>query len=133
MRLRSHLPAALLRWAFPLTQLLTLASCLIVVSSEPTPVSGGTIVFVAFDGHGVRVAALHITVVDAHGAWRAAGHTGGDGFFRCEVPSNVTSVRATAAPPPGYALTGPERWPRELHVPAGGSLDVEVVLTGPGE
>lgn len=130
MRLRSHLPAALLRWGFPLTQLLTLASCLLIVSSEPTPVSGGTIVFVAFDGHGVRVASLRITVVDVHGAWQAAGHTGRDGSFRCAVPSTVRSVRATAAPPPGYALTGPESWPRELDVPAGGSLDVEVVLTG---
>ena len=50
----------------PIAALLTFSSCLVVVSTGPTALVGGNIVFVAVDGHGALVASLHITVVD----WR---------------------------------------------------------------
>ena len=51
-------------------------SCLVVVSTGPTALVGGNIVFVAVDGHGALVASLHITVVDLAGEWRLEADDG---------------------------------------------------------
>ena len=89
------------RCCVPIAALLTLSSCLVVVSTGPTALVGGNIVFVAVDGHGAPVASLHITVVDLAGEWRLEGMTARDGSFRCDVRSGVTRVRASVTAPRG--------------------------------
>jgi hypothetical protein len=71
------------RWVLPVVPLLALTSCVLIVTTTPTTISGATIVFVAIDDHGGAVASLHITVEDVSGEWRDDGLTAGDGFFRC--------------------------------------------------
>jgi hypothetical protein len=70
--------------------MLTPSSCLVMVSTGPTALVGGNIVFVAIDGRGGLVASLRITVVDLAGDWRHEGMTAHDGSFRCDVRSGVT-------------------------------------------
>ena len=120
---------ALWKLVIPLFAGLTLNSCIVLVSTSPTPVSGATIVFVATDGHGQFVRSLHVTIIDVAGAWRADGLTGPDGSFRCGVGAGVTRVRAEVAPPAGYALASADTWPRNLDVSGGGNLQVEVRVT----
>jgi hypothetical protein len=110
----------------PLVLVLPLWSCLVIVSSTPTTVSGATIVFVAFDDDGAFVASMRVTVVEVAGDWRQSGSTGRDGSFRCTVGTGVARVRVSVAPPDGYALAGTERWPREIDLPADGDVRVEV-------
>ena len=110
----------------PLVLVLPLWSCLVIVSSTPTTISGANIVFVAFDDDGTFVASMRVTVVDVAGDWRQSGSTGMDGSFRCTVATGVTRVRVSVAPPNGYALDVTERWPRELDLPADGNVRVEV-------
>jgi hypothetical protein len=117
-------------WLPAIVLLLPLWSCLVIVSSAPTSVSGATIVFVAFDDHGSFVASMRVTVVDVAGDWEQSGATATDGSFRCTVGSGVTRVRVAVAPPAGYAFPTSERWPRELDLPAGGSVRVEIRVTG---
>jgi hypothetical protein len=114
------------RCCVPVAALLTLSSCLIVVSTGPTALVGGNIVFVAIDDHGALVASLHITVVDLAGDWRLEGMTAHDGSFRCDVRSGVTRVRATVTPPRGYVISRTEPWPREIDVFSTTSVRVEV-------
>jgi hypothetical protein len=110
----------------PLVFVLPMWSCLVIVSSSPTTISGATIVFVAVDGDGAFVASMRVTVADVAGDWRQSGSTGMDGSFRCTVGTGVTRVRVSVAPPNGYALAGTERWPREISLPADGNVRVEV-------
>ena len=110
----------------PLVLVLPLWSCLVIVSSTPTTISGANIVFVAFDDDGTFVASMRVTVVDVAGDWRQSGSTGMDGSFRCAVATGVTRVRVSVAPPKGYALAVTERWPREIDLPADGNVRVEV-------
>jgi hypothetical protein len=113
----------------PLLAGLALNSCIVYVSTSPTPVSGATIVFVATDGHGQFVRSLQVTIVDVAGAWHADGLTGSDGSFRCGVGAGVTRVRAEVVPPAGYALASANSWPRNLDVSGGGNVQVEVRVT----
>ena len=118
-------------WILPIVLVLPLWSCLVIVSSGPTTLAGATIVFVAFDDHGSFVASAHVTVVDVAGDWQQSGATAADGSFRCAVGSGVRRVRVAVEPPAGYVLPPSERWPRELDVPADGSVRVEVrVISG---
>jgi hypothetical protein len=114
------------KWFVPLLPLLTLTSCLVIVSTSPTTISGATIVFVATDHHGFPVPSMHVTVIDVAGAWRLNGVTAGDGSFRCGVRSGVARVRAEVVPPAGYVLLTSEPWPRHLDVPSSGSVRVEI-------
>ena len=116
------------RWrcCVPIAALLTLSSCLIVVSTGPTALVGGNIVFVAVDDHGALVASLHITVVDLAGDWRLEGMTAHDGSFRCDVRSGVTRVRASVTAPRGYVVARNEPWPREIDVSSNMSVRIEV-------
>jgi hypothetical protein len=116
-------------WLLPLVPLLTLSSCLLVVSTQPTTVSGATIVFVAIDDRGALVASLHITVKDIDGDWRQDGLTTRDGSFRCDVRPDIGRVRAEVEPPTGYVLVRSSQWPRELDVRAGDSIRVEIRVT----
>ena len=116
------------KWCVPFLPLLTLTSCLVVVSTTPTALSGATIVFVATDHRGAFVSALHVTVNDVGGSWQSAGLTGGDGSFLCDVRPGVTRVRVEAVAPAGYVL-GSGQVPRHLDVPGGGSVRVEIRLT----
>lgn len=109
-----------------LVAMLSLPACLLVVSTSPTPVSGATIVFVAIDNGGSLVASLHVSVVGVDGAWRDEGQTAADGTFRCTPGAGVTRVRAGVVLPSGYALAGEDRWPREIGVPSGASLQIEI-------
>ena len=120
------------RCCVPVAALLTLSSCLIVVSTGPTALVGGNIVFVAIDDHGALVASLHITVVDLAGDWRRDGMTAHDGSFRCDVRSGVTRVRATVTPPRGYVIARTEPWPREIDVFSTTSVRVEVRVNAVG-
>jgi hypothetical protein len=113
-------------WLLPLILVLPLWSCLVIVSTSPTPISNATIVVVAFDDHGSFVASMRVTVVDVGGDWHEAGATGRDGSYSCTVGSGVARVRVSVTPPPGYALAGAEGWPRELDLPADGSVRIEV-------
>ena len=114
------------RCCVPIAALLTLSSCLVVVSTGPTALVGGNIVFVAVDGHGALVASLHITVVDLAGEWRLEGMTARDGSFRCDVRSGVTRVRASVTAPRGYVVSGNEPWPREIDVVSNMSVRIDV-------
>ena len=116
------------RVALPIALLLTLPSCLLVVSTSPTAVDGATIVFVAIDDHGLLVASLSVTVVDVDGDWRGEGTTARDGSFRCAVAEGVRRVRANVTPPSGFALSSSDRWPREIDLPSSGDLQVHVQL-----
>ena len=113
----------------PVAALLTLRSCLLVVSTGPSALVGGNIVFVAVDGHGGLVASLHVTVADLAGDWRQDGMTARDGSFRCDVRSGVTRVRAVVTAPPGYVVSGTQPWPREIDVASNTSVRVEVRVT----
>jgi hypothetical protein len=112
--------------------MLTLSSCLVVVSTGPTALAGGYIVFVAIDGHGALVASLRVTVVDLAGDWRGEGMTAHDGSFRCDVRSGVTRVRATVTAPRGYVVSTTEPWPREIDVLSNTSVRVEVRVNAVG-
>jgi hypothetical protein len=114
------------RCCVPVAAMLTLSSCLVVVSTGPTALVGGNIVFVAVDGHGALVASLHVTVVDLAGDWRLEGMTAHDGSFRCDVRAGVTRVRATVTAPRGYVVVTTEPWPREIDVLSNASVRVEV-------
>jgi hypothetical protein len=116
-------------WCIPILALLSLTSCLVIISPSSTTIAGATIVFVAADHGGAFVSSLHVTVVDVAGPWRSAGITGRDGSFRCDVRSGVTRVRAEVAPPAGYMLPMSEPWPRHLDLTSGGSVRVEVRVT----
>jgi hypothetical protein len=120
------LPGSARARLLPLVLVLPLWSCLVIVSSTPTTISGANIVFVAFDDDGTFVASMRVTVVDVAGDWRQSGSTGMDGSFRCTVATGVTRVRVSVAPPKGYALAVTERWPREIDLPADGNVRVEV-------
>ena len=120
------LPGSARARLLPLVLVLPLWSCLVIVSSTPTTISGATIVFVAFDDDGAFVASMRVSVVDVAGDWRQSGSTGMDGSFRCTVATGVTRVRVSVAPPKGYALAVTERWPREIDLPADGNVRVEV-------
>jgi hypothetical protein len=114
------------RCCVPIAALLTLSSCLIVVSTGPTALVGGNIVFIGVDDHGALVASLHITVVDLAGEWRLEGMTAHDGSFRCDVRSGVTRVRASVTAPRGYVVARNEPWPREIDVSSNMSVRIEV-------
>ena len=120
------LPGSARARLLPLVLVLPLWSCLVIVSSTPTTISGANIVFVAFDDDGTFVASMRVTVVDVAGDWRQSGSTGMDGSFRCTVATGVTRVRVSVAPPKGYALAVTELWPREIDLPADGNVRVEV-------
>ena len=117
------------RVALPIVLLLTLPSCLLVVSTSPSAVDGATIVFVAIDDHGLLVASLSVTVVDVDGDWRGEGTTARDGLFRCAVAEGVSRVRANVTPPSGFALSGSDQWPRQIDLPSSGDLEVRVQLS----
>jgi hypothetical protein len=123
---------ALWRCCVPVVAVLTFSSCLIFVSTAPTALVGGNIVFVAVDGHGALVPSLHITVMDLAGGWRLEGMTAHDGSFRCDVRSGVTRVRATVTAPRGYVVSTTEAWPREIDVPSNTSVRVEVRVNAVG-
>ena len=114
------------RRSVPVAALLTLRSCLLVVSTGPSALVGGNIVFVAVDGHGGLVASLHVTVADLASDWRQDGMTARDGSFRCDVRSGITRVRAVVTAPPGYVVSGTQTWPREIDVSSNTSVRVEV-------
>jgi hypothetical protein len=120
------------RCCVPVAAMLTLSSCLIVVSTGPTALVGGNIVFVAVDGHGALVASLHITVVDLASDWQLEGMTAHDGSFRCDVRSGVTRVRATVTAPRGYVVSTTEPWPREIDVLSNTSVRVDVRVNAAG-
>jgi hypothetical protein len=105
---------------------LSFPGCLVIVSTGPTPVASATIVFIASDDGGAFIASLKVSVVAVDGAWSQQGLTAADGAFRCHVGSGVTRVRATVTPPPGYALSRQDRWPRELDVSSGGPQQIEI-------
>ena len=113
----------------PLLAGLAVNSCIVYLSTSPTPVSGATIVIVATDGHGQFVRSLHVTITDAAGEWRADGLTGSDGSFRCSVGAGITRVRAEVVPPAGYVLASSDSWPRSLDVSGGGNVQVDVRVT----
>ena len=106
--------------------LLVLPSCILIVSTAPTPVSGATVVFVAVDDHGFFVASLGVTVVDVHGSWREHGVTTRDGSFTCSIEPGISRVRADVTPPAGYIVSDSKGWPRDVEVPSGGSTRVEI-------
>ena len=116
------------RWFIPILPLVTLTSCLVVVSTNPTTISGATIVFVATDDHGAFVSSLQVTVVDLAGDWRVEGLTTRDGSFQCGVRAGVTRIRVEVAPPAGYVLVLSDTWPRHLDVSTGGSVRVDIKL-----
>ena len=74
--------------------LLVLPSCILIVSTAPTTVSGATVVFVAVDDDGFFVPSLGVTVVDVHGNWREHGVTTRDGSFTCSIEPGISRVRA---------------------------------------
>jgi hypothetical protein len=113
------------RLLLPLVALLSLPACLVSVFSGPTPLTTATIVFVAIDDGGALIASLHVSVVGVDGAWSEQGLTASDGAFRCNIGAGVTRIRAGVVPPPGYVLSGPGRWPREVDVSSGGSQQIE--------
>ncbi len=117
------------RVVIPIVALLTLPACFLVVSTGPTPLAGATIVFVAIDDRGALVASLRISVADIEGHWRGDGVTARDGSFRCDVRSGVMRVHAEVTLPSGYVLARSDQWPRQLDVPTGGSLRVEIRVT----
>ena len=106
--------------------LLVLPSCILIVSTGPTTVSGATVVFVAVDDDGFFVASLGVTVVDVHGSWREHGVTTRDGSFTCSIEPGISRVRADVTPPAGYVVSDSKGWPRDVEVPAGGSTRVEI-------
>ena len=120
------------RCCVPVAAMLTLSSCLVVVSTGPSALVGGNIVFVATDGRGALVASLHITVMDPAGDWRLEGMTAHDGSFRCDVRSGVTRVRAIVTAPRGYVVSTTEPWPREIDVLSNTSVRVEVRVNAVG-
>ena len=125
-------PPVLSMWrvVLPVFLLLTLPSCLLVVSTSPTTISGGTIVFVAVDDRGLLVASLTVSVADVDGAWHDEGLTSGDGSFRCAVAHGVERVRAGVVLPRGFVLA--DQWPRNIDVPHGGSVQIEIRVRAVG-
>ena len=103
-------------------------SVLVVVSTNPTTISGATIVFVATDDHGRFVSSLHVTVVDIAGDWQVEGLTTRDGSFQCGVGAGVTRIRAEVVPPAGYVLVLSDTWPRHFDGSTGASVRVDVKL-----
>ena len=121
--------AAARRVILSLFALLPLPACLLIVSTNPTSVSGATIIFVAIDDRGASVASLGVSVVGVDGTWRDEGLTASDGAFRCHIGAGITRVRAGIALPSGYVLAQAERWPREIDVPSEGSVQIEIRVT----
>ena len=119
-------PSGAWRLLLPLVVLLSMPACIFIVSTEPTSLTNATIVFVAIDDGGALVASLRITVVSVDDAWRDEGMTASDGAFRCHVGPGIGHVRAGVVPPPGYVLSGQDRWPREVDVSSGGSQQIEI-------
>lgn len=119
-------PTPLWKWCFAIPPLLALSSCLLIVTTSPTAISGATIVFVAIDDDGDPVSSLHVTVADVFGDWRDHGLTAHDGAFRCGVQTGVARVRAGVTLPSGFTLVSSEQWPRELEVESGGTLRVVI-------
>ena len=113
-------------WMVVAAAVLALPSCLVIIGTAPTTVSGANIIFVAVDADGAFVASLGVTVIDVHGDWRQHGLTRHDGSFTCTIGPGVSRVRADVTPPAGYVLSDSNGWPRDLQVPAGGSTRVEV-------
>jgi len=121
-------PSAAWRLLLPLIALLSLPACLVIVSTSPTPLTAATIVFVAIDDQGALIASLQVFVVGVDRAWSDQGLTAADGAFRCHIGAGVARVRAGVVPPPGYVLSGQDRWPREVDVSSGGSQQIEIRL-----
>jgi hypothetical protein len=119
-------------WIVMAAAVLALPSCLVIVGTAPTTVSGANIIFVAMDDHGSFVASLSVTVIDVHGDWREHGLTRPDGSFTCSIRAGVSRVRADVALPAGYVLSDSKAWPRDLEVPAGGSTRVEIRVRSRG-
>jgi hypothetical protein len=109
---------------------LTMSGCLFIVSTDPTSITGATIVFVAVDDRGVSVPSLQVSVVGVDGTWRDNGLTASDGAFRCHIGAGVTRVRAGVTMPSGYVLVEGDRWPREIDVSPGESLQIEIRVRG---
>ena len=75
------------------------------------------------------MASLTVSVADVDGRWRDEGRTAQDGAFRCAVATGVTRVRAGVVAPSGFVLAETNRWPRDIDVPATGSVQIEVHVT----
>jgi hypothetical protein len=119
-------------WVAIAAAVLVLPSCLVIVSTGPTTVSGANIIFVAVDDRGALVASLGVTVVAVDGHWREQGVTTHDGSFTCAISPGVSRVRASVTPPAGYVLSDSHAWPRDLDVAAGVSTRVEVRVRSSG-
>jgi hypothetical protein len=128
-------PSARPKWhaVLPVVLLLTLPSCLLVVSSSPTSITGATIVFVAIDDRGLLVASLSVSVVDLDGHWHHEGLTADDGVFRCAVVGGVKRIRAGVTPPSGFVLAGSDQWPREIDVPSDGNMEIQIRVRAAGQ
>ncbi len=125
--MRIRCPARHIVWACSVgIALLPLTSCLVVVATSPTAMSGATIVFVATDNRGGLVGLLLYTAARLAGNWRVSGVTAADGSFACGIGSGVARIRLDVVPPAGYVLVPPDSWPRHVDVPRGGSLRIEV-------
>jgi hypothetical protein len=120
------------RAVLPVFLLLTLPSCLLVVSTSPTAITGATIVFVAIDDHGLFVASLTVSVTDLDGRWHDQGLTAADGAFRCVVGGGVQRVRAAVTLPSGFVLAGSDQWPRDIDVSPNGSVRLEIRVRAVG-
>lgn len=118
-------------WALLAAVLLAAPSCVFIVSTAPSTLSGATIIFVAVDDEGILVASLGVRIADVQGDWHQQGVTASDGSFSCGIRSGVSRVRADVSPPAGYVLASKE-WPREFDVSGGGSLRVEVRVRSGG-
>jgi hypothetical protein len=116
----------------PVFLMLTLSSCLLVISTSPTSITGATIVFVAIDDRGMLVASLAVSVSDVDGRWHDRGLTAGDGAFRCDVADGVRRVRAEVTLPSGFALAGSDQWPRDIDVPSTGSVEIQIRVRATG-
>src|SRR4051812_49207881 len=126
MREPSYGWAAALGRVLQAIPLLALSSCVLIVSTSPTTVSGANIVFVARDDNGGAVASVHITLVDVFGEWREDGLTARDGSYHCAVGAGVTRVRAEVQLPSGFVLVSSGQWPHEMDIPPGGILRLEI-------
>src|SRR3954471_18070975 len=131
MREPPHRSAGVFRSVLQILPLLALSSCVLIVGTSPTVISGATIVFVAIDDEGGAVASLRITVADVSGEWRDDGLTALDGSYRCGVRAGVTRVRAAVTLPSGFVLASSDPWPHEIDVSRGGTMRVEIRVKAP--
>jgi hypothetical protein len=97
--------------------------CLFIVSTGPTTVEGGTVVFVVVDGDR-RVDAAQVDVRDTVGSWSSRGITA-DGEFRCQLDPAVTEILVTVSLPADFEFVD-EGWPRQIEVAAATVVDVEI-------